>query len=191
MFNLPDIHKLIDEQHDAIGIALHESVAALARFVGVGIDQLLQRVHYQSHRRAQFMRHVREELQFLLAVSFRLDMLEHLVSEDTAIADLNNNIVSYSRDDEYQEQYRPPALPPCWSYENADFRDIAFYRAIGNLCAERVRSWRQAAERYCADAFAQGYPSLVVHRVVDDLFVRVAQVIRTDFDCKGIVVVSE
>ena len=127
MFYLSDIHELVDEQHDAVGVALHESVAALARFVGVAIDQLLQRVHDQSHRRAQFMRHVGEELQFLLAVSFRLDVLEHLVSEDTAIADLNNNKIGYSRNGEHQEQYCPPALPPCRTYENADLPDIAFY----------------------------------------------------------------
>ena len=75
LVNLAQVHHLVDESQDALGIASHDFVDALLLRVFFALDEREQRCDDECHGRADVVAEVHEKPQFCLAHFLGVDIL--------------------------------------------------------------------------------------------------------------------
>ena len=165
LIDFPQVHHLVDESENALGIAAHGLVEALALRFFILFDERLQGCDDERHRGAYLMTDVHEEAKLGVGHLLSMDMLlqAQLVFQLALAA---AGIEPCAEGCQQQIGYPCPCgRIPGGMHLDGERADAGFLLVAHGLDAEVVGAWGHATEGNLVDARLQGYPLLVVNTI--------------------------
>ncbi|CDD84535.1 unknown [Bacteroides sp. CAG:462] len=191
LVNLADVHELVDEAEDALGIAVDGVVALLARGIGIARHELLQRTDDERHGCAYLVGYVDEEAHLRLVELFGVDVLHHLLAGTVTLAHVEHACGGKGGGEQDVGGLCPPGGVPCRGHDDGELPDRRVGVIAPCLDAEVVGAGSQVAEGDAVDAGTQVDPRAVVEGVgVADAF-GIVELHGGELDAEGVVRVGE
>ena len=165
LIDLAQVHHLVDESENTLGIAAHGLVEAMALRVVVLFDERLQRCDDERHRRAYLVADVHEEAQLGVGHLLGMDMLlqAQLVLQ-LALAVTDEQPDGQCRQQQVGQQ-GPCGGIPRGMHLDGELADVGLLLVVGGLHAEVVGARRHAAEGDFVDTGLQTGPFLAVDAI--------------------------
>ena len=167
---LSEVHHLVDEVEDTLGVPVHQVVDALSVRILVFLDEREQWGEEEGERGANLMTDVHEEAQFCLAHLLGMDML--LQDESVFLLALTMSHIGIDKQEEYQEidAFCPESCIPSRVNDDGELLDRSLVIVANGFHLKVISAWRQMGEGYLVDATLYLAPFLVVDAVgIDDL----------------------
>ena len=165
LVDFPEVHHLVDEVKDTLGIAAHERIGVLPLWVAVGLDEREQRGDDQGERRADVVADVDEEPKLGLTHLFGMDMLlEREMLLLLALAVGKVGVECPNQQPEIDKLGRPGGVP-CGTDLDLEFLLGRRLTVVECLDTELVFSGGQMGEGQHILSLSQCLPSFVVDAV--------------------------
>ena len=191
LLDFAQVHELVDETQDALGVAQDEAVLVAAAVVGVGGEEFLQRAYHKRHGRAYLVGDVHERLQagfvYLLGVGE--------LKQFGAMAHAGGVAACYPPQQHQQRRgvqcFCPGCGVPGTGHEDGDGACLRLGQAVDGLELEAVFAGAEVVQVHDVGARAQRLPRLVVDGVGEEHRLGAAQFLGAEFHGEGTVVGAE
>ena len=168
LVNLTEVHHLIDQTQDALGVTTDGLIDTLAMRIGLVLDQREQGCHDERHRCTDLMTDVHEEAQLSLAQLLGMDMLLHATACLLPAAAPQDNLPEDGTDNEHIDEVSPRRAIPGTGHNHGESilgrLDII---ALG-LHTEAIGAWRHVRE----DNFVGSWQHVDIRFAVDAIEIR-------------------
>ena len=191
LVDLPEVHHLVDQAEDALGIAADGLIDTLALRVFLLLDEGEQRRDDERHRGTYLVTDVHEEAEFGLTHLLGMDMSLKAQAVLFAVMTVGEELPGEESDDEGVEEIGPCRTVPGTVYDKGE---VALGRldatALG-LHTEAVGAWRQVGEGEFVASGRQRTEGFAVDAVVIDDMLRILIGECGELDGERIVVVAQ
>jgi len=146
LVNLPEVHHLVNQAEDTLGIATDGLIDALALRIILLLDEGEQRRDDERHRGANLVADVHEETEFGLAHLLGMDMGLEAQAVLLTVMAVGQELPGKESEDERIEEISPcRTVPRTVNHEGETALRCLNATALG-LDAEAVGAWRQVGE---------------------------------------------
>ena len=191
LVNLTEVHHLVDQAEDALGIAADGLIDALALWVVLFLDEGEQRRENQRHRGSDIMTDIHEEAQFGLTHLLGMDMGLEAQTVLLTVMAVGEELPGEESDDEGVEEVGPCRTVPGTTDDDGEVALGCFDATALGLHTETVSAWRQVGEGELVGAGRQGAEGFTVDAVKVNDVLRILIGERGELDRERIVMVAQ
>ena len=187
----PEVEELVHKREDALRVAVHYLVVALARRVVIRLDKFLQRIDYQRQGTLYLMVDIHEELQLEVVYLLRMAVLAQLL-----LCKVMAFLPIVEQQDHAEQQqavqdFRGSARPERGVDVDPELQCVGLDEVVPRLELQQVLLRRKAAERHAPESLGKGHPVRTVEPVEELQAAGRVMFSRREEQSEGVVLLEE